>query len=154
MAQRRLTRVGRFEIIGLAFSLVAGLIFAAAVARPSGAAESVVVLADFEGGAPATFFTYNGGGAGVGGAQVWFRDTTYNTVTPGSNPTTTALSTDEFVFAWQAYAGIEYTFNDKISLYGDYRHLSLGGIDDDVSDYENTLWTAGVRILFDKEEDR
>ena len=33
---------------------------------PTVAAESVAVLADFEGGAPSTFFVYNGGGSGVG----------------------------------------------------------------------------------------
>lgn len=93
-------------------------------------------------------------GAGVGGSQLWFRDTTLDTVTPGSTPTSTAFSMDSFVFAWQAYAGLEYAFNDKVAIYGDYRQLNLANIDDEVSDYENTLWTAGVRILFDKDEDR
>ncbi|MEM6911189.1 MAG: hypothetical protein AAF555_06355 [Verrucomicrobiota bacterium] len=107
-------------------------------------------------------------GAGFGGAQVWFRDpnstgtgTTSGLTVDGlatqnaggtpsatnTNPSTSAFSTDQFVFAWQSYFGIEYRWSKKLSIYSEWRQLTLEDIEN-VPEYESENIVAGIRLRY------
>jgi Outer membrane protein beta-barrel domain len=107
-------------------------------------------------------------GGGIGGAQVWFRNTTLQSVDefvqPGPpdpdpdspfieprNRTVTAntvLSQDQFVFAYQLFAGLELAITEKVMLYLEYRKIAFSKLDDDITDFENELFGGGVRIRY------
>ncbi len=92
-------------------------------------------------------------GGGLGGAQLWFRNTTTTTLDGVSMAGTTPFSTDEFVFAYNYFAGIEYAVNEKVSIYAEYRHLGLEDFDSKtVQDFETSSWVGGVRIHYDKKK--
>ncbi|HEY6565418.1 MAG TPA: outer membrane beta-barrel protein [Pirellulaceae bacterium] len=91
-------------------------------------------------------------GMGIGGSQLWFRDTETTTKNPDSMPTSAPFGMDEFVGAWQITGGLEYAVNEKLSFYAEYRELSLDSFSDEVSDYSTSSWVAGVRIHYDAQK--
>ncbi|MEM8953708.1 MAG: hypothetical protein AAGD22_06120 [Verrucomicrobiota bacterium] len=90
-------------------------------------------------------------GGGIGGTQLWFRDTTLTTANPDVNPTATIFASDAFVGTYQYYAGFEYFFNDDVSLYFEHRVVRLEDFDDEVSDYKTKSNVGGLRIILDNE---
>lgn len=87
-------------------------------------------------------------GGGVGGAQVWFRNQRVTTFGDTFGvPTSTAASPfniDEFVFAYQIFGGLEFQLKEKLSLYAEYRWLTLEKVDVlDNLDFEYVL--GGLR---------
>jgi opacity protein-like surface antigen len=54
---------------------------------------------------------------------------------------------DEFVFAQQFFAGVEYNINDRFSVYGEYRRLDLADFGP-ASDYRHESWMAGLRLRY------
>lgn len=86
-------------------------------------------------------------GYGVGGAQLWFRNTTTTVKDPQKAPSVSVFEIDEFVFAKQFFAGVEYNINNRFSVYAEYRKLSLEDFDV-VSDYETETWIAGIRLHY------
>lgn len=98
-------------------------------------------------------------GAGFGGGQVWFRNSmtlsraqvnAYRNggdilAAPGS--TSTPFSIDEFVSAWQWFGGVEYAWQDKYSVFAEFRHFHLGDMED-LSDFETKGYTLGFRYRY------
>lgn len=114
-------------------------------------------------------------GAGLGGAQIWFRNTELTsadnvrtaeefaklppTDPPASVPDSedaesTIFASDAFVFAYEYFWGFEYQFNHKTAGFFERRKLHFDSFDDEVSDYENAIWSLGLRILYDKEDEK
>lgn len=64
-------------------------------------------------------------GAGVGGAFTVFDTDGYTRAVPGGTVSLYDSSSD-FVFAWQAFAGVRFQLNDKMTLGVGYRYLYTG----------------------------
>ena len=125
MARGNRTTAGRWKIVAVAFSLLVGLVLANIGTAPATeAAESVVVLADFEGGAPLTFFAYNGGASGVGFS------------------TEVVAETDPLALPDQV--------GDNEILSVGFNVTDFGGFGDDFSTTSSQDWTAfdGMRFWF------
>ena len=88
-------------------------------------------------------------GGGVGGAQLWFRNTTTTTQNPEAVASVAPFSVDQFVLAHQLFGGIEYAVNDRVAFYAEYRTLSLATFDE-VEDFKTSSWIGGIRIRYDK----
>ena len=112
-------------------------------------------------------------GGGLGGGQLWFRNTVTTSkaqsVAPKTETTASALGTptgttttttttapsataypfamDDFVNAWQWYAGIEYTWKDKYCLYAEYREFHLGELDE-LTDFYTKGYALGFRYRY------
>lgn len=98
-------------------------------------------------------------GAGFGGGQVWFRNSmtlsraqvnAYRNggdilAAPGA--TATPFAIDEFVSAWQWFGGVEYAWQDKYSVFAEFRHFHLGAMDD-LTDFETKGYTLGFRYRY------
>jgi len=63
-------------------------------------------------------------GAGIGGAATFFDTDGFYTRVPGGSVTINGSDSD-FVFAWQAIAGVRMDVNDRMSLGVSYRYLSV-----------------------------
>lgn len=86
-------------------------------------------------------------GYGIGGAQLWFRETQTVTKDPTKSASVSVFEMDEFVFAQQFFAGVEYNINDRFSVYGEYRRLDLADFGP-ASDYRHESWMAGLRLRY------
>ena len=86
-------------------------------------------------------------GYGIGGAQLWFRNTESVTKDPTKQPSVSVFEMDEFVFARQFFAGVEYNVNDRFSIYGEYRKLELEDFGP-ASNFETESWMAGLRMRY------
>jgi opacity protein-like surface antigen len=91
-------------------------------------------------------------GAGFGGGQVWFR----NAVTRSDSqvnhngalaPAANAFSIDEFISAWHWYAGLEWTWEDRYSLFAEYRSFNFGDMDD-LRSFESDGYLVGFRYRY------
>lgn len=90
-------------------------------------------------------------GGGIGGAQVWFRNQEISTVggllgfdTPSD---VDVFSTDEFVFAYQIFAGLQIQITDKLAVYGEYRKLMLEKVAE-LDDFETEMLLGGIVIRY------
>ncbi len=90
-------------------------------------------------------------GGGLGGAQFWFRNTTYTTVDGVSLPNATPFSTDQFVFGWQMFGGLEYRVSDKVHIFGEYKHIHFDSFEE-TNELEHSSWVGGVKINYDKKK--
>jgi opacity protein-like surface antigen len=92
-------------------------------------------------------------GGGIGGGQLWFRNTftqSKNQFTGVDTTTTASISpfaVDEFISAWQWYAGLEYSWQDKYSLYAEYREFHFGELEE-VTDLIAKGWSLGFRYRY------
>lgn len=92
-------------------------------------------------------------GGGFGGGQIWFRDSYSISLAQADDPTSTVLASstpfviDEFVSAWQWYGGIEYAWQDKYSVFAEYRQFHLGDLED-LSDFYTKGYTIGFRYRY------
>jgi opacity protein-like surface antigen len=90
-------------------------------------------------------------GGGIGGAQVFYRE--QRTQTFGdlfAAPTPAAVnpfSIDEFVFAWQLFAGLEFRINEKLAVYGEYRRFYLAKTND-LQRLETDMMLGGMRFRY------
>jgi opacity protein-like surface antigen len=92
-------------------------------------------------------------GGGIGGGQIWFRNTTtqskdqflgVNTLTAADqNP----FSIDEFVSAWQWFGGIEYCWKDRYCVYAEYKEFHIGELED-MSDYISKGYAIGFKYRY------
>lgn len=88
-------------------------------------------------------------GGGIGGSQLWFRNTETVTADPNAVPTENPFATDEFVFAYQWFGGLEVMVNEKVSLFGEYRELTFEDFEN-VTDLKHSGWQLGIRVNYDK----
>ncbi len=98
-------------------------------------------------------------GGGFGGGQVWFRNNSTlsraqvqawrsgGDVLAASGSTSTPFAIDEFVTAWQWFGGIEYCWEDKYSVFAEFRHFYLGDMED-LTAFETKGYTVGFRYRF------
>jgi opacity protein-like surface antigen len=98
-------------------------------------------------------------GGGFGGGQVWFRNNatlsrsqvqawrTGDDVLAASGATTTPFAIDEFVTAWQWFGGVEYCWEDKYSVFAEFRHFFLGDMED-LTAFETKGYTVGFRYRY------
>ena len=92
-------------------------------------------------------------GGGFGGGQIWYRDSysislaqaadSTSTILPASSP----FTIDEFVAAWQWYGGIEYAWQDKYSVFAEYRQFHIGELEG-LSDFYTKGYTLGFRYRY------
>jgi opacity protein-like surface antigen len=98
-------------------------------------------------------------GGGFGGGQVWFRNNktlsraqveawrSGGDVLAASGSTATPFAIDEFVTAWQWFGGIEYCWEDKYSVFAEFRHFYLGDMED-LTAFETKGYTIGFRYRY------
>jgi opacity protein-like surface antigen len=113
-------------------------------------------------------------GAGVGGGQLWFRNTTTvskaqsllppTAVAPAALGTPVAIpgapaavipasatvapfAVDRFVSAWQWFGGVEYSWKDKYSFFAEYREFHLGDFEE-LTGYFNKGYNLGFRYRY------
>ncbi len=98
-------------------------------------------------------------GVGFGGGQVWFRDSATlsraqvqawrqgGDVLAAPGATATPFSIDEFVTAWQWFGGVEYSWQDKYSVFAEFRHFHLGDMED-LTDFETKGYALGFRYRY------
>ncbi len=91
-------------------------------------------------------------GMGIGGSQLWFRNTVTSTKSPAALAAAAPFSMDEFVGAQQVFGGLEYTVSEKLSIYAEYRKLSFATFSDEVSDFSTSSWVGGVRLRYDAQK--
>jgi opacity protein-like surface antigen len=102
---------------------------------------------------PTGFRPYIGGG--LGGAQMWFRNTETSTVNdvrngnpPGTGtPTFAPFDQDQFVLAYQVFAGLEYQFTENISAYAEFRRVTFEKFDI-VREMESEVWGGGIHLRY------
>ena len=94
-------------------------------------------------------------GGGVGGGQLWYRNVTTSSVGMSADPASTTLSssdpfsTDQFVLAYQWFAGVEIKLTEKVSIFGERRSITFEDVVE-VNDLQLDTWQAGVKISYDK----
>lgn len=87
-------------------------------------------------------------GFGIGGAQIWYRNQRVQTfgdvlgIPTGSSAS--PFSLDEFVFAHQIFAGLEYRMTDKLGVYTEYRQLSFDKVTD-LETFKTNMIMGGLR---------
>jgi opacity protein-like surface antigen len=92
-------------------------------------------------------------GGGFGGGQIWFRNSYSISLAQADDPTSTVLPSatpfviDEFVTAWQWYGGIEYAWQDKYSVFAEFRQFHLGELED-MTDFQTKGYTVGFRYRY------
>lgn len=92
-------------------------------------------------------------GGGLGGGQLWFRNTVTQSKAQAADPLSPIASTanpfavDDFVNVWHWYGGLEYTWKDKYSIYAEYRDLHYGDLPD-VLDLSTSGWVLGYRYRY------
>ncbi len=92
-------------------------------------------------------------GGGFGGGQVWFRNSFTRSLAQADDPASTVMADttpfviDEFISAWQWYGGIEYSWQDKYSLFAEYREFHFGELED-MSDFYTKGYAIGFRYRY------
>lgn len=92
-------------------------------------------------------------GGGFGGGQVWFRNSFTRSLAQADDPSSTTLADatpfviDEFISAWQWYGGIEYCWEDKYSVFAEYREFHFGELED-MTDFYTQGYAIGFRYRY------
>ena len=92
-------------------------------------------------------------GGGFGGGQVWFRNSFTRSLAQADDPSSTTLADttpfviDEFISAWQWYGGIEYSWQDKYSVFAEYREFHFGELED-MTDFLTKGYAIGFRYRY------
>jgi opacity protein-like surface antigen len=91
-------------------------------------------------------------GGGLGGGQIWFRNATARsdsqanhggTLAPAANP----FAIDEFINAWHWYGGLEWSWQDKYSVFVEYRDFHYGDMDD-MTNFKSDGYVLGFRYRY------
>jgi hypothetical protein len=64
-------------------------------------------------------------------------------LTPAANP----FSVDEFINAWHWYSGLEWSWQDKYSVFAEYRDFTLGDTDD-LKSFNSNGYVLGFRYRY------
>ena len=98
-------------------------------------------------------------GVGFGGGQVWFRNSATlsraqvkawregGDVTAAPGSTATPFSIDEFVSAWQWFGGVEYCWQDKYSVFAEFRQFYFGEMEE-LTDLQMKGYALGFRYRY------
>lgn len=90
-------------------------------------------------------------GGGLGGGQVWYRNAVSRSASQVAGGTTAASSTpfsvDEFIHAWNWYAGVEWTWQDRYSVFLEYRDFHFGDLEN-MTDFSTDGYLVGFRYRY------
>lgn len=92
-------------------------------------------------------------GGGFGGGQVWFRNSFTRSLAQTDDLSSTTLADatpfviDEFISAWQWYGGIEYCWQDKYSVFAEFREFHFGELED-MTDFMTKGYAIGFRYRY------
>jgi opacity protein-like surface antigen len=90
-------------------------------------------------------------GAGFGGAQIWYRNQTYQSVGDAVGTPTAAAATpfgiDEFVGAYQYFGGLEVTLTEKLSAYAEFRRLYFAKTND-LRSFSTDVFLGGFHLRY------
>lgn len=91
-------------------------------------------------------------GAGFGGGQVWFRNAVTRSDSQANHggtlaPAATGFSIDEFISAWHWYAGLEWSWEDRYSVFAEYRDFNFGDMDN-LSAFGSDGYLVGFRYRY------
>jgi opacity protein-like surface antigen len=92
-------------------------------------------------------------GGGFGGGQVWFRNSFTRSLAQADDPSSATLADsspfviDEFISAWQWYGGIEYSWQDKYSVFAEYRQFHFGKLEN-LEDFYTKGYALGFRYRY------
>jgi len=92
-------------------------------------------------------------GGGFGGGQIWFRNSYTLSLAQQDDLTSSTFGDsspfviDEFITVWQWYAGLEYSWQDKYSVFAEYRELHLGAMEN-LTDFITKGYTIGFRYRY------
>ena len=90
-------------------------------------------------------------GAGIGGAQLFYRNQEVQTEgdltgTPTA-PSVTPFGIDEFVFASQLFVGLEYKVTEKVGIYGEFRRLYFAKTND-LDSFHTDVAIGGLHLRY------
>lgn len=90
-------------------------------------------------------------GAGFGGAQIWYRNQSYQSVGDLVGvPTASAAAPfgiDEFVGAYQYFGGLEVTLTEKLSAYAEFRRLYFAKTND-LRSFSTDVFLGGFHLRY------
>jgi len=90
-------------------------------------------------------------GAGLGGAQIWYRNQSSSTLGDAVGTPTAASSTpfgiDEFVGAYQYFGGLEVTLTEKFSAYLEFRRLYFAKTND-LRSFSTDVFLGGFHLRY------
>jgi opacity protein-like surface antigen len=90
-------------------------------------------------------------GGGIGGAQIWFRNQSIQSVgdvlgTPTA-PSASPFNIDEFVFAYQVFGGMNVHLTSKLDVYAEYRKLTFEKTND-LSEFSSEMVVGGLQFKY------
>lgn len=91
-------------------------------------------------------------GGGLGGGQVWFRNASaqsraqYNG-TGTNSARDTPFAIDEFINSWNWYAGLEWSWQDRYSIFAEYRETHFGDLDN-MTNFATDGYLVGFRYRY------
>jgi len=91
-------------------------------------------------------------GAGLGGGQVWYRNAVARSDSQVNHggalpPTSNPFAVDEFINAWNWYAGVEWTLKDQYSVFFEYRDTNFGDLEE-LTGYSTDGYLLGFRYRY------
>ena len=90
-------------------------------------------------------------GAGLGGGQVWFGTPTVRSDSQvnhaGALVPVTPTFVNEFIDSWQWYTGLEWSWEDKYSVFAEYRQQNYGDLDN-LAQFNTDGWVIGYRYRY------
>lgn len=91
-------------------------------------------------------------GGGLGGGQVWFRNSTAKSADQVQGGTTepgeaVPFSIDEFINVWNWRAGLEWSWEERYSIFAEYRKTYFGDLDD-LRGFRNDGYLVGFRYRY------
>jgi opacity protein-like surface antigen len=91
-------------------------------------------------------------GAGIGGGQVWFRNATARSDSQANHggtlaPAATPFTIDEFISSWNWYAGLEWSWEDRYSVFAEYRDFQFGDLEN-LTNYQSDGYVLGFRYRY------
>lgn len=86
-------------------------------------------------------------GGGLGGGQVWFRNQKVGVVNQPLPEEEVPFSIDEFINVWNWRAGLEWSWEERYSIFAEYRKTYFGDLDD-LRGFRNDGYLIGFRYRY------
>lgn len=97
----------------------------------------------------AGFHPYIGVGAGAGYSSLEAFEGNVKGQGDGKNRKLRVDGGSKIDFAYQLMAGLEIDLDEDVSIFGEFKHMSLGGAGGGaVSDYQRDLWVFGCKLAY------
>lgn len=86
-------------------------------------------------------------GGGLGGGQVWFRNQSVKVVNQPEPTEAIPFAIDEFINVWNWRAGLEWSWEERYSIFAEYRKTYFGDLDD-LRGFRNDGYLVGFRYRY------